>query len=141
MGISTASAEWKGGFKTGSGTMKPAHAPEASFSAAARFEGQPGSNPEELIGAALAGCYSMALTVALERGGMQPQGVRTEAAVSLEKGAAGFSITSIQLTTVANVPGADAAKFQEIAAETKKGCPVSKALAAVEIKLDAKLAG
>ena len=79
MGISKASAQWTGSLKTGSGTMKPAHAEAANFSLTSRFEGQPGSNPEELIGAALAGCFSMALTVGLEKAGLTPRGVRTEA--------------------------------------------------------------
>lgn len=139
MGISRGSAEWTGGFRSGTGAMKPAHAAAAPFSAGARFEGQEGSNPEELIGAALAGCFSMALTVALEKAGLAPQGVRTEAAVKLERQSDGFAITGIALTTQATVPGADAARFQAIAEETKKGCPVSRALAAVPITLEASL--
>jgi osmotically inducible protein OsmC len=139
MGISKASAQWTGGFKTGTGTMKPAHAEAASFSVSSRFEGQQGSNPEELIGAALAGCFSMALTVGLEKAGLAPQGVRTEAEVKLEKQGEGFAITGIALTTTATVPGVDDAKFQAIAEETKKGCPVSKALGAVPITLKASL--
>ncbi|MDB4929543.1 MAG: osmC [Myxococcaceae bacterium] len=139
MGISKASAQWSGGFKTGTGTMKPAHAEAANFSVSSRFEGQQGSNPEELIGAALAGCFSMALTVGLEKAGLAPQGVRTEAEVKLEKQGEGFAITGIALTTTATVPGVDDAKFQAIAEETKKGCPVSKALGAVPITLKASL--
>jgi osmotically inducible protein OsmC len=141
MGVSKGSAKWVGGLKTGQGTMKPAHAAEAAFSAASRFEGQPASNPEELIGAALAGCYSMALTAALEKAGLKPQSVATNADVKLEKLEAGFTITGIELTTEAAVPGADAAQFQTIAEETKKGCPVGKALAAVPIRLSARLGG
>lgn len=139
MGISKASAQWSGGFKTGTGTMKPAHAEAANFSVSSRFEGQQGSNPEELIGAALAGCFSMALTVGLEKAGLAPRGVRTEAEVKLEKQGEGFAITGIALTTTATVPGVDDAKFQAIAEETKKGCPVSKALGAVPITLKASL--
>lgn len=139
MGISKASAQWTGSFKTGSGTMKPAHAEAANFSLTSRFEGQPGSNPEELIGAALAGCFSMALTVGLEKAGLTPQGVRTEADVKLDRQAEGFAITGIALTTTATVPGVDDAKFQSIAEETKKSCPVSKALGAVPITLKASL--
>jgi osmotically inducible protein OsmC len=139
MGISKASAQWSGGFKTGTGTMKPAHAEAASFSVSSRFEGQQGSNPEELIGAALAGCFSMALTVGLEKAGLAPKGVRTEAEVKLEKQGEGFAITGIALTTTATVPGVDDARFQAIAEETKKGCPVSKALGAVPITLKASL--
>jgi osmotically inducible protein OsmC len=140
MGISKASAQWNGGFKDGKGTMKPAHAPEAAFTAASRFEGQPSSNPEELIGAALAGCYSMALTLALEKAGLKPTSVKASADVHLDKLDTGFTITAIDLTAEAIVPGADAAKFAEIAAETKKGCPVSKVLAAATINLKASLA-
>lgn len=140
MGISKGSAQWDGGFKDGKGIMKPAHAPEAPFSVSSRFEGQQGSNPEELIGAALAGCFSMALTVGLEKAGHKPVSVRTSADVHLEKGAAGFAIAGIDLTTQASVPGLDAAAFQAIAEDTKKNCPVSKALAAVTISLTASLA-
>ncbi len=138
--ISKANAEWTGGFKDGKGTMTPAHAAAIGFTAGSRFEGQPASNPEEVVGAALAGCFSMALTVALERAGHKPQGVRTAADVTLEKGDAGFAITGIALTTTASVPGLDAAQFQTIAEETKKGCPVSKALAGTTITLTASLA-
>jgi osmotically inducible protein OsmC len=137
MGISKASASWQGGFKDGKGTMKGAHAPEASFSAGSRFEGVAGSNPEELIGAALAGCYSMALTLSLEKAGMKPARVDTTADVKLEKLEAGQTITSIELVTRASVPGGDAAKFQEVAEATKKGCPVSRVLAATKINLTA----
>lgn len=140
MGISKGSARWEGGFKDGKGVMAPEHAPEASFSAGSRFEGQRGSNPEELIGAALAGCFSMALTVALESAGLHPKNVRTSAGVRLEKEGAGFSITAIELTTEASVPGANGEQFQRIAEETKKGCPVSKALAGTRITLKATLA-
>jgi len=139
MGISKASASWQGGFKDGKGSMKGAHAPEATFSAGSRFEGQEGSNPEELIGAALAGCYSMALTLSLEKAGMQPKRVDSTAEVKLERLETGFTITVIDLVTKAVVPGADAAKFQQIAEDTKKGCPVSKVLAATKINLTASV--
>jgi len=141
MGISKASAEWLGGFKDGKGVMKPEHAPEATFSAGSRFEGQPSSNPEEMIGAALAGCFSMALTVGLEKAGLKPTGVKTSADVKLEKVGDAFSITGIELTTQASVPDVDDARFQAIAEATKKGCPVSKALAGTTISLKASLAG
>ncbi len=140
MGISEASAHWQGGFKTGKGTMKPAHAPEALFSVASRFEGNANSNPEELVGAALAGCFSMALTVALEKAGLSPTSVKTDARVKLEKQGEGFAITGIELTTLASVSGVDAARFTAIAEETKKGCPVGKALAGTTITLKAQLA-
>jgi lipoyl-dependent peroxiredoxin len=139
MAISKASASWQGGFKDGKGTMKGAHAPEAGFSAGSRFEGQEGSNPEELIGAALAGCYSMALTLNLEKAGMKPARIDTTADVKLERLESGFTITTIDLVTKASVPGGDAAKFQQLAEETKKGCPVSKVLAAAKINLTATL--
>jgi osmotically inducible protein OsmC len=139
MGISKASASWQGGFKDGKGTMKGAHAPETSFSTASRFEGQPGSNPEELIGAALAGCFSMALTLGLEKAGLTPTRVDTTADVKLEKTEAGQTITGIELVTKAVVPGADPAKFNEVADATKKTCPVSRVLAATKINLTATL--
>ena len=140
MAISKASASWQGGFKDGKGTMKGAHAPEAAFTAGTRFEGQPGSNPEELVGAALAGCYSMALTLALEKAGMKPARVDTTAEVKAERLEGGFTLTNIELVTKANVPGADAAKFQQVAEDTKKGCPVSRALAAtIKVTLNASL--
>ncbi|HVX93721.1 MAG TPA: OsmC family peroxiredoxin [Polyangia bacterium] len=139
MPISKAAATWQGGFKDGKGTMKGANAPEVGFSAGTRFEGQQGSNPEELIGAALAGCFSMALTVGLEKAGLKPSRIDTSAEVKLEKLEAGFTITTIDLVTKAVVPGADAAKFQEVAEATKKGCPVSKVLAAAKINLEASL--
>jgi osmotically inducible protein OsmC len=140
MAISNATAQWNGGLKDGKGVMKPAHGPDVPFTLASRFEGAPASNPEELIGGALAGCFSMALTLALETAGLKPQGIKTSAAVHLNRDGAGFSITSIDLSTEASVPGIDAAKFQEIAEATKKGCPVSKALTGTTITLSAKLA-
>jgi osmotically inducible protein OsmC len=140
MGISKASAQWEGGFKDGKGSMKPEHAPEALFSVGSRFDGQKGSNPEELVGAALSGCFSMALTVGLEKAGQKPLSVHTSADVKLEKVGDGFTITTIELTTQASVPGLDDARFQTIAEETKKGCPVSRALAGVTITLKASLA-
>jgi osmotically inducible protein OsmC len=139
MAISNASAQWTGGLKDGKGVMKPAHAPEAPYTLASRFEGAPSSSPEELIGAALAGCFSMALTLGLEMAGLKPQSVKTSASVRLDRDGGGFTITGIDLTTEAAVPGLDAARFQQIAEETKKGCPVSKALAGTKIALNAKL--
>lgn len=138
--VSKAAAEWKGGIKTGNGTMKGARGPSVPFTLGSRFEGQPSSSPEELIGAALAGCFSMALTLALESQGLAPRGIKTDAEVSLDKDGAGFTITGITLKTVADVPGVEAEKFAAIAEETKKQCPVSKALAATKITLNASLA-
>jgi osmotically inducible protein OsmC len=119
--------------------MKPAHGGEVAFSAGTRFQGEAGSNPEEMIGAALAGCFSMALSLGLERAGMTPQSIRTSAKVHLDKDGEGFSITRIELTTEARATGGDEAKFKGVAEETKRGCPVSKALRVGEITLDAKL--
>jgi osmotically inducible protein OsmC len=140
MAISKATAQWEGTLKAGKGTMKPAHASDVPFSAGTRFEGQAGSNPEEMIGAALAGCFSMALSLGLEQAGATPKSIRTSANVSIERGEGGFSITQIELTTEVEASGIDQNKFQEVANATKKGCPVSKALAAVpSIKLAASL--
>lgn len=93
-----------------------------------------------MVGAALASCFSLALTASLEKAGLAPQGVRTDAEVKLEKVGDGFAITGIALTTQVTVAGVDDAKFQAIAEETKKGCPVSKALSAVPVTLNASLA-
>ncbi|CAM3202924.1 OsmC family protein [Corallococcus sp. ZKHCc1 1396] len=139
MGISKGSAQWTGGLKDGKGSMKPGHAPEVPFSLGTRFEGQQGSNPEELIGAALSGCFSMALSLGLEKAGLKPTSIKTNADVQLDKQGEGFAITTIALSTEVAVAGTDDARFQQIAEETKKGCPVSKALAGVNITLKAKL--
>ncbi len=139
--ISKANAVWEGGLKDGRGVMHPAHAAEVPFSLGSRFEGQPASNPEELIGAALAGCFSMALSLGLEMAGVRPHSIQTSARVVMEKQGDGFAITGIDLENRTVAPGIDDARFQEIAEGTKKGCPVSKALAAVKINLKATLAG
>ena len=137
---SRATARWTGGLKAGAGSMKPAHAQQIEFSVGSRFEGQAQSNPEEVIGAALAGCFSMALTLALEQAGAQPQQVQTSAAVKLEKQGEGFAITGIALDCVASAKGIEGAKFEALADATKRGCPVSKALAGTTITLAARLA-
>jgi len=139
MSKSQASAHWEGSLKDGRGTMKPANAAEVPFTVNTRFAGEKGSNPEEMIGAALAGCFSMALSAALGGAGITPKSIDTSAAVQLDKDGAGFKITSIALTTKASIPEIDAQKFQTIAQETKKGCPVSKALAGTTITLEASL--
>jgi osmotically inducible protein OsmC len=140
MGISKATGQWDGNLKTGKGLMKPAHGGEIPFSLGTRFEGQQGSNPEEVIGAALAGCFSMALSLGLEKAGATPKTIRTSADVKLDKVGDGFEVTAIALTTEVSASGIDDAKFQTVAAEVKKGCPISKALAAVkEISLKATL--
>jgi osmotically inducible protein OsmC len=140
MAIRNASAVWEGNLKEGKGKMKlGSGAFEGAFSFASRFEEGTGTNPEELIGAALAGCYSMALSNGLAQAGHTPQRVQTSAKVNFEKAPDGFRITSITLNTEAKVPGIDEKKFLEHAENTKKTCPVSKALTGTEIKLQAKL--
>lgn len=136
-----ASAVWEGNFKEGKGTMKMAsQSYEGPYSAASRFEEAAGTNPEELIAAAHAGCFSMALSAQLSNNGFNPTRVETTANVHMEKTEAGNTITRIDLVTRASVPEIDDAKFQELAMNAKKGCPISRALAAVnEITLDAKL--
>lgn len=138
MSISKATGTWEGNLKSGRGTMKPDNASEVPFSLGTRFEGVKGSNPEELIGAALAGCFSMALSLGLEQAGMTPQNIRTSAKVHLEKEGPGFGIPRIELTSEVKASGGDIATFNKVAEETKKSCPVSKVLRA-QITLDAKL--
>lgn len=135
-----AKATWIGDLKTGNGQMSFGGRFEQPFSFSTRFENGVGSNPEELIGAALAGCFSMALSAGLGGAGFVPKSVQSEADVYLEKVGEGFKITKIDLRTVAEIPGIDAGKFMEIAEATKKGCPVSQALSATPINLDARLA-
>jgi osmotically inducible protein OsmC len=139
MTISKASASWEGNLKQGTGKMKPGHAPEVPFGVATRFEGAEGSNPEELVGAALAGCFSMALTASLAKAGLSPRSVRTEAQVSLDKDGSGFGISKIELSTVASVPDLEPSRFELLAQETKESCPVSKALLGTKIFLTARL--
>ena len=136
--IRKASARWEGNLKDGKGSVKfGSFAGAYSFSS--RFENGQGSNPEEMIGAAHAACFSMAFSHELATAGFTPQSVSTTANVTLDKGEQGFKITQIELVTEANVPGIDQGKFMEIAMNAKKGCPISQALSAVEIKLSAKL--
>jgi peroxiredoxin, OsmC subfamily len=136
----TSSALWEGNLRDGSGTMKlGSGAFEGSYSFVSRFESGPGTNPEELIAAAHAGCFSMALSLELGQSGFTPTSIATSATVHLDRVADGFGITKIDLDTVATVPGIDDAKFQEVAAAAKAGCPVSKVLAGAEITLSARL--
>ena len=136
----TASAVWQGDLKSGKGTMRlGSGAFEGKFSFASRFEEGTGTNPEELAGAAHAGCFSMAFSNELSKAGFVPTRVATTAKVHLEKTEAGFGISRIELATEAQVPRIDPAKFQEIAAAAKKGCPISKLFAGAQIDLDAKL--
>lgn len=140
MAIRTAEAEWRGDLKAGQGTMKlGSGAFEGTYSFASRFEEGKGTNPEELIGAAHAGCFSMALSAGLAAAGYPPDRVHTTARVQLLKVGEGFAITRIDLKTEAKVPGIDEATFRQKAEDAKKGCPVSKALTGVEIGLDARL--
>ncbi len=142
MPVRSASAVWNGNLKAGRGTMKmQSGAYEGAYSFGSRFEEEPGTNPEELIAAAHAGCFSMALSAALERAGYDPESVSTSARAHLEITDSGPAITRIELTTEARVPGISEEAFQEQAAGAKANCPVSKALAGVEIELDATLAG
>ena len=140
MPVRTADAQWEGPLQSGKGQMRfGSGAFEGAYSFSSRFEEGAGTNPEELIAAAHAGCFSMALANGLAKAGHPPTRVDTTAAVHLEKGEAGFSIARIDLHTEAEVPGIDESAFAEKAEAAKKGCPVSKALAAVEITLDATL--
>ena len=140
MATRTGSAVWEGTLKQGRGTMKlGSGAFEGPYSFSSRFEEGKGTNPEELIGAAEAGCYSMALSVNLEKAGYPAKRISTTATVKLEMVGGGAKITTIDLETEAEVPGIDEAKFREQAELTKKTCPVSVALAGTQINLDAKL--
>jgi osmotically inducible protein OsmC len=139
MKTSNASAVWKGNLVEGTGTMKlDKGAYEGPFTRASRFETGPGTNPEELIGAAHAGCFSMFLAAVLSKSGFPPVEVRTSAKVHMGDGP---TITLIELETEATVPGCDEAVFLEHTEKAKVGCPVSKALAAVPMTLKARLAG
>jgi len=140
MAVRKAEATWNGGLQDGNGTLKTASgAVEGKYSFTSRFEEGAGTNPEELLGAAHAACFSMALAAALGRAGFSPKRVTTTSAVHLIKGDAGLSISRIDLTCEAEVPGIDAATFAEQAEGTKKGCIVSRALSAVEMRLEARL--
>lgn len=140
MPVRSAEAEWKGAVVDGEGRIKlGSGAFEGPYSFKARFEDGSGTNPEELIGAAHAGCFSMALSAQLGRAGFKPTRIHTVAKVHLEKKADGFAIPRIDLDTEAEVPGISPEAFEEQAQGAKAGCPVSKALAGVEIHLNAKL--
>lgn len=140
MPVRNASAVWEGSLKDGKGTMQMASgAYKGAYSYTSRFEEGTGTNPEELIAAAHAGCFSMALSANLGRADYIPERIATTAHLKLEKTDAGFTITAIHLETEAKVPGIDAETFQEQAEAAKANCPVSRALKAVEITLNAKL--
>lgn len=140
MALRTAKAVWNGTLQGGDGQMRfGGGAFEGAYSFQSRFEEGEGTNPEELIGAAHAGCYSMALSGELGKAGYDPERVATEARVSLVKGDDGFRINRIQLVTEVSVDGIEEDEFQRIAEAAKNGCPVSKALAGPEITVDATL--
>ena len=135
------SAEWKGDVPTGAGTFTAGDTISGDYSFKSRFEDGPGANPEQLIAAAHASCFSMALSNILAQGGNAPDSVRTDATVTLRIVDGAPTITKIDLVTVGQVPGITDAACQEAAAAAKAGCPVSRALAGVpEINLDATLA-
>ena len=138
----TGSAVWSGGIKDGKGAIstKSGALKEYPYGFASRFEGKPGTNPEELIGAAHAGCFTMALSLMLGEAKLTAEKMETTAEVTLDKDGDGFSITAVHLTLKAKIPGADQKTFDELTAKAKAGCPVSKLLKA-DITLDATLEG
>jgi osmotically inducible protein OsmC len=137
---SKGSAVWKGGFKDGRGSISTASGAlkDSGYSVNSRFEGGSGTNPEELIAAAHAACFSMALSLLLGNEGLKPESIETSATVSLDKAGDGFEISSSHLQVVARIPDADDATFQRIARQAEQGCPVSKVLKA-RISMDARL--
>ena len=124
------SAVWQGGLKDGKGAISTQSGAlqDYPYGFASRFEGRPGTNPEELIGAAHAGCFTMALSLILGEAGLTAERMETRAEVTLDKVADGYAITAVHLTLKARIPGADRAKFEELAGKAKAGCPVSKLL-------------
>jgi len=137
----TGSAVWSGGIKDGKGAIstKSGALSEYPYGFSSRFEGRPGTNPEELIGAAHAGCFTMALSLILGEAGLKADKLETTAEVALDKVDDGFAITSVHLTLNASIPGATKEQFEELANKAKAGCPVSKLLN-TKITLDATLA-
>ena len=135
-----ASAVWQGGLKDGRGTVSTESGAlsQLAYSFRTRFENEKGTNPEELIGAAHAGCFSMALSAQLGEAGLTPERIETTVTVTLEKGADGFAVTAVDLDVSAKVSGADEAKFQAAANKAKAGCPISKLLNA-KITMRARL--
>ncbi len=123
-----ASAVWQGDLKDGRGTVSTESGvlSNAAYSFGTRFENEKGTNPEELVGAAQAGCFSMALSAQLGEAGLKPERIETTATVTLEKVSEGFAVTAVHLDVSATIPGADEAKFQASATKAKEGCPISK---------------
>jgi|ERR1035437_1598500 osmotically inducible protein OsmC len=136
----SASALWQGGLKDGKGTVSTESGvlKQAAYSSRTRFEGQPGTNPEELIAAAHAGCFSMALSGELGKAGMTPETIRTTAALTMENVATGWTVTQIHLEVRVKLPNAEASKFEAAANAAKAGCPISRLLN-TKITMDAKL--
>lgn len=140
MPVRKGNAEWNGNLRDGKGTVKTETGTvNAQYSFTSRFEEGKGTNPEELIGAAHAGCFSMALAGALAKNGYDPKSIRTEDRVHIEKVGEGFKITKIEMFTEADIPGINDDTFQKFAEDAKKNCPVSQALKSVDMVLDAKL--
>ena len=136
----TAEATWNGDLKGGNGSYSgQSGAIKGNYSFGTRFESGTGTNPEELIAAAHAGCFSMALSAGLGKAGFTPKSIKTTARVTLDKVGEGFKITKIRLETQASIPNIDEKTFREHAEKAKSGCPVSQALSATPIELDAKL--
>jgi osmotically inducible protein OsmC len=142
MAARRATARWEGSIREGGGSVRlGSGAFEGPYSFSSRFADGTGTNPEELIGAAHAGCFTMALSLVLSQGGNPPDSIDTEATVHLIKDGEGFTINRVDLVTRARVPGIDQAAFEQAARAAKENCPVSKALAGPEITLEAKLQG
>ena len=140
MAVRKANAVWEGTLKQGKGMMSlGSKLFEGRYSFSSRFEEGTGTNPEELMGAALAGCFSMAFSLLLERAGYPPQRIETKVGITLEKEGEGFRIKSADLETEAQVAGIDEGKLRELAGEAGNGCPVSKALAGIEKRVQARL--
>lgn len=140
MPVRKSSAVWMGNLATGKGTVNVGEGQlQGEYSVPSRFAEGEGTNPEELVGAAHAGCYSMALSAGLSKAGFTPNKIETSASVSIEKVGEGFKITKIELSSIADVPGIDADTFNEHAQAAKIGCPISQLLTGTEIVLDAKL--
>jgi lipoyl-dependent peroxiredoxin len=138
--VRTSTAVWEGGLRKGKGKMKIGKgAFDGTYTFASRFESGKGTNPEELIGAAHAGCFSMALALMLEQEGRKPERITTTARVKVDKVGDGYRIVGIDLETEGVVPGMDEAGFREKAEAAKKGCPVSMALVGIDIRLEARL--
>lgn len=142
MPVRYGAAVWNGSFREGSGTMTVGRGVfEGPYSAGSRFEESAGTNPEELLAAAHAGCFSMAFALGLGRAGYQPESIRTTADVHIERVGDGFKITRVDLKTRARIPGIDRDAFMQQAKAAKAGCPVSQLFQGAEITLDAQLEG